>query len=134
MKTIKNIGMAWMLVFCLAGAMPGWAQSPEQDAPAKPGQRRMMQGAMPGPMHEQMRQQMRAHDKKLEELTQAMNKAEGPAKVDAIAAVVNELVAQRLALSAHRDEMRAKGAHQGMGRPGMGPKGASKPDAEEATP
>lgn len=56
-------------------------------------------------MHEQMQQQMRAHDAKLDELVAAMNQAEGPARVDAIAAVVNELIAQRREMRAHREQM-----------------------------
>jgi hypothetical protein len=67
-------------------------------------------GAGPGPMHpgsmgqmtpeqqrlhEQMMTEMQARQQKLDDLVKKMNAATGPEKVDAIAAVVNELVAQR---------------------------------------
>ena len=55
------------------------------------------------PLHAEMREQMRAHDARLDELVSAMNAAEGDAKVEAIAAVVNELVAQRKTRRAHME-------------------------------
>jgi hypothetical protein len=51
-----------------------------------------------------MRAQMQEHDARLEELVSSMNSAEGEAKIEAIAAVVNELVAQRRTRRAHMDE------------------------------
>lgn len=45
-------------------------------------------------MHEQMMAEMKANRAKLDALTQEMNEASGGQKVDAIAAVVNELVRQ----------------------------------------
>ena len=45
-------------------------------------------------MHPRM-EQMRENQKKLDDLVAKMNAAKGEAKVDAIAAVLNELVAQR---------------------------------------
>lgn len=49
----------------------------------------MMQG------HQKMMEQMKAMDGRLDTLVQQMNSASGQAKVDATAAVVNELVSQR---------------------------------------
>jgi len=94
------------------------------------------QGPGPGPggakmdpdrqkqMRQDMMKKMEADDAKLEELVAAMNAAQGQAKVDAIAAVLNEMVSQRRAMRAHRDEMRA--THGGMGGGMGGGKGAGK--------
>lgn len=60
------------------------AGAEEEQAPAKP--------AYP------MLEAMRENDKKLDELAAAMNSAKGEAKVDAIAALLNEMLAQRKAL------------------------------------
>ena len=54
---------------------------------------------------QQMMEQMKASDARLDELVVAMNQAQGEAKVDAIAAVLNELVAQRREMRAHRERM-----------------------------
>ena len=58
------------------------------------------------PMNPRM-EQMRENQRKLDELVAKMNAAKGEAKVDAIAAVVTELVAQR----------KAMGSMGGMGGP-----------------
>ncbi len=52
-----------------------------------------MQGMMK--MHEQMMAEMKANRAQLDALTKEMNSASGNAKVDAIAAVVTELVRQQ---------------------------------------
>ena len=49
-------------------------------------------------MHEQMMADMKAANQKLDQLAQKMDSATGPAKVDATAAVVKELVAQHRAM------------------------------------
>ena len=108
MSRIKGIsvGIAF-LAGCIA-AVIAWAEPPAKDAAPRPGagMGRMHHGpgGGPGPMHAAMMEQMRAHDAKLDELVTAMNAAKGEAKVDAIAAVVNELVAQRNTRRAHMDE------------------------------
>ncbi len=87
--------IAAAMVAGVAGAEP----------PAK-GPGRMHHGAGDA-MHAQMRAQraqMEAHDARLDELVAAMNAAKGDAKVDAIAAVVNELVSQRRTRRAHMDQ------------------------------
>lgn len=53
------------------------------------------QAAAPTPQRQQMMQNMMAADQKLAELIARMNAATGDRKVDAIAAVVTELAAQR---------------------------------------
>jgi len=46
-------------------------------------------------MHDAMKEKMAAMDTKLDGLIETMNASKGSAKVDAMAAVINELVAQR---------------------------------------
>jgi hypothetical protein len=48
-------------------------------------------------MHEQMMAEMRAADARLDALVREMNAASGSAKIDAMAAVLNELLQQRKA-------------------------------------
>jgi outer membrane murein-binding lipoprotein Lpp len=67
-------------------------------------------------MHEQMMAEMKANDATLDALVAHMNATAGSAKVDAIAAVVSELVRQQKAMHQHMGQMRA----QMMGRDMMG--------------
>lgn len=62
-------------------------------------------------MHKKMAEHMKAMDKKLDDLVSKMNAATGPAKADATAAVVNELVHQRkemheMMMKMHHGDMR----------------------------
>jgi hypothetical protein len=98
--------------------------------------------------HREMMQKMEASNAKLDELVAAMNAAQGDAKVDAIAAVVNELVAQRRAMQARMAQVRAQhgggkghgggmGKGKGKGMPGGGGKaagGTPTQDGDDATP
>lgn len=59
--------------------------------------------------YEKMEAQMEAMDRKLGGLVQQMNQARGDSKVNAMAAVVNELVAQRQQMRGHM-----MGMHSGM--------------------
>lgn len=121
MKGIKGAAVALALGAGIVFATPSQAADPAEGQPApKAGQGPMMRGPH-HPMHEEMWQQMRAHDAKLDELVDVMNKATGQARVDAIAAVVNELVAQRRSMRAHHDQMRKKA------RENTGSEGAAKP-------
>jgi hypothetical protein len=86
------------------------AGAEEEQAPAKP--------AYP------MLEAMRENDKKLDELAATMNAAKGDAKVDAIAALLNELLAQRKAL---RQQMNV--GHGMMRRPR-----AKRPEAKPTEP
>jgi hypothetical protein len=104
----------------LALAGPAAAEEPAPEA-APPAQQ-------PPPHVQQMQQQRRAfmeqlqeRNKRLDDLVAKMNAAQGEAKVDAIAAVINEMVEQR----------RAMQPHPGMGGPlGMGgPMGGAPPPA-----
>lgn len=56
-------------------------------------------------MHEQMMAQMQAGDARLDALVKDMNSAKGEAKVDAVAAVVSELVTQQKAMHGHMGQM-----------------------------
>lgn len=56
-------------------------------------------------MHEQMMADMKASQTKLEVLTKDMNAASGSAKVDAMAAVVTELVRQQTAMHDRMGQM-----------------------------
>lgn len=73
-----------LVVLCLAFATVAFAQKAEE--------------------HDcmMMANQQQQQDTKLQGLVDTMNKATGQAKVDAMAAVINELIAQRTAM---RDEM-----------------------------
>lgn len=70
-------------------------------------------------MHEQMITEMKANDARLDALVAQMNAASGPAKVDAVAAAVTELVRQQRAMHQHMGQMHG----QMMGRGMMGGRG-----------
>ncbi|MGE5346021.1 MAG: hypothetical protein ACM3JH_08710, partial [Acidithiobacillales bacterium] len=114
-----------ILTALLAGAGPLLAQvpaptpSPQQTAPGMPSH--MMGGSMMGQKAEgasmmadckammgerhAMMDKMKAMDAKLDSLVKAMNEARGSKKVEATAAVVDELVAQRKAMRETMESM-----------------------------
>ena len=64
--------------------------------------------AMPSPHHgnrAMMMKMMEASDARLDQLVRAMNSATGQKKVDAMAAVINELIAQRKTMRGHMRQM-----------------------------
>ena len=68
--------------------------------------------SMPGPRHGDrvmMKKMMEASDARLDQLVQAMNGATGQKKVDAMAAVINEMVAQRKTMRGHMRHMMGPG-------------------------
>jgi hypothetical protein len=69
-------------------------------------------------VHEQMMAEMKAGDAKLDALMKDMNAATGAGRVDAMAAVVSELVRQHKAMHARMGEMdqQMMGARGMMGR------------------
>ncbi len=69
-------------------------------------------------------EQMRENQRKLDELVARMNAATGEVKVDAIAAVLNELVAQR------KEMMSVGGMGAPMGRMGSPMRPGAKPPTE----
>jgi hypothetical protein len=78
---------------------------------AQPGMQSMMK------MHEQMMAEMKANRARLDALVQQMNGSSGNAKVDAIAAVVTELVRQQNTM---QDRMGQMHEHMMSGRGMMG--------------
>jgi hypothetical protein len=97
--------MALLIVGALLWSTPNSAMSvvatPQQDGTpqAQSGMQSMMK------MHEQMMAEMKANRAKLDALTKDMNNASGAAKVDAIAAVVTELVRQQNAMHERMGQM-----------------------------
>jgi predicted nucleic acid-binding Zn-ribbon protein len=82
---------------------------------AQPGMQSMMK------MHEQMMAEMKANRARLDTLVQQMNSASGNAKVDAIAAVVTELVRQQNTMHDRMGQMHEQmmSGHGMMGGPNM---------------
>jgi hypothetical protein len=70
--------------------------------------------------HQRMMQQVQAADARIDKLVGEMNRATGQKKVEAMAAVINELVGQRKQMRSHMMQM-MQGMHPGMGRPWMAP-------------
>ena len=105
---------AWMLslalVFALgAGARTQEPQHQNQQTPAKPSADMSAKCKAMMAQHEKMMAEMKAADQRLDELVTKMNAASGQAKVDATAATVAEIVAQRKTM---RTGM--MGMHEGM--------------------
>jgi hypothetical protein len=101
MKVSRTIPV---LLVSFVGAVTLWAQQP---TPPPPAAQKMEMPGMPGMMdekmmeesmmahHKEMMAKMEAMDSRLDDLVKKMNAAKGSRKADAVAAVVNELVAQR---------------------------------------
>jgi Spy/CpxP family protein refolding chaperone len=111
------------LLLALAWAAPSAASG--GDAPGTP-HHPMMTGAS-AQEHEAMMERMRASQEKLDALVAAMDAAQGPEKVNAVADVVRELVAERKAMTEHMREMhehmrqsRGKGSASAPGTPAPG--------------
>jgi hypothetical protein len=100
-------GSRFAIALALVGAFAPGAGAEEAKAPARPA----------NPMMEMMRK----HDQKLDDLIAKMNEAKGEAKVDAIAAVLNEIVAQR------KETRQQMGAGRGMMRGPRAPRPEAKP-------
>ena len=114
MNCVRSI-LTTMLV--LGPAIAGHAQQPQhehQQTAAKPSVD--MAARCKGMMaqHEKMMAEMKAADQRLDELVAKMNQASGQGKVDATAATVTEIVAQRRMM---RDRMMHM-HHQMMGHMG----------------
>jgi Spy/CpxP family protein refolding chaperone len=101
MKVGRTIAV---LLVSFVGAVILWAQQPappppaaqKMEMPGKPGM--MDEKMMEEPMmahHKEMMAKMEAMDSRLDDLVKKMNAAKGSKKADAVAAVANELVAQR---------------------------------------
>jgi hypothetical protein len=92
------------------------AEATPQNAAPQSAPQQGMQDMMK--MHEQMMAEMKVGDAKLDALVKEMNAATGQAKVNAVAAVVNELVQQHRAMHGHMGQMHEH--MMGMGRGMMG--------------
>jgi len=98
------------LLLVLGFAAAAQTQKPErQQTPAKPSADMTDRCKAMMAQHENMMAEMKAADQRLEDLVAKMNAASGQAKVDATAATVTEIAAQRKLM---RDRMMAM--HQGM--------------------
>jgi len=140
---MKRRAVSVTILVLALGVMAGGLMA---QAPASPPSMPMMGGKMMEECkammakHEGMKAEMASLDAKLDSLLAAMNAAKGNKKVDATAAVINELAAQRKAM---RDHMMAMGpqmmqhmmhhAHMGMMEGMMKPM-SSCPMMQPATP
>jgi hypothetical protein len=96
---------ASVLVFLLVPGLFGQMTMPmpaDQKSPAMPDCAAMMQ------QRDAMQKHMAEMDAKLQTLVDDMNKAKGSARVDKMAAVINELVAQRAMMQKQMAEMQPK--------------------------
>ena len=106
---MKSRSLVWSLLAAVAFVAAVISFRPAVEAAPNPPPDRMK-------MHEQMMSEMKKADATLDALVNQMNGATGTAKVDAVAAVVAELVRQHKAMHSHMGEMH----HQMMdGRGGM---------------
>jgi hypothetical protein len=94
---------------CLAVAAAQSGSSAQTAPPQQPNMQEMAK------MHEQMMADMKAGDAKLDALVKEMNAAEGESKVNAVAAVVNELVRQHRAMHGRMGEMHRHMMGMGLG-------------------
>jgi predicted house-cleaning noncanonical NTP pyrophosphatase (MazG superfamily) len=95
-----------LALLCVPAA---FAQMPGDQKPAMmPDCAAMMQ------QHEAMQKDMAAMDTKLQTLVDEMNKTKGSARVDKIAAVINELVTQRGMMKKQMMDMQPKMMHHMM--------------------
>jgi uncharacterized coiled-coil protein SlyX len=78
-----------------------------------------------------MMQRVQAADARLDKLVTEMNRATGAKKVEAMAAVINEMVAQRKQMRAHmREMMESNGMMQGHPGKMSGPERDSRPPGD----
>lgn len=91
--TIPILCVLTFIFGSLGLASPGFAQNPDQPTMSRQQMQEKCQEMMV--KHQEMREEMAAMDARLEELVQQMNAATGEARVDAMAAVINELIEQR---------------------------------------
>lgn len=82
-----------------------------------------MRRRMPDSTRLRMTARRDSADARLDSLVRAMNAASGDRKVDAMAAVINELVSERRMMRAHMRTMMMQSPHPGMTGPGMGRRG-----------
>jgi len=96
----RMIGGFALALLCMPAL---FAQMPDAQGPAM-----MPDCAAMMPQHEAMQKHMAEMDAKLQTLVTDMNKARGSAKVDRMAAVINELVDQRAMMQKQMMDMHPK--------------------------
>ena len=107
----------------LALALALWSPVQAHSAEPAPGQK-MMKGKMPEHCQQmveerrKMRDERRAEDAKLREQLVKMNEASDGEKVDLMAAIVTQLVEQRISRNEHREEMQGQDASHAHGQGG----------------
>ena len=106
---MKRRSLVWSLLAGMAFVAAIASFRPAAEAAQAPSQDRMK-------MHEQMMSEMKKADATLDALVKDMNSATGTAKVDAVAAVVAELVRQHKAM---HEDMGGMMHQQMMGGRGM---------------
>ena len=116
-----------VLLVSFVGAMTLWAQEPpppvaqKMEMPGKPGMmdEKMTEESMMA-RHTEMMAKMEAMNARLDDLVKKMNAATGSKKTDAVAAVINELVAQRKQMQAQMMAMQPEMMKHMMGHLRMG--------------
>ncbi|MEO6908229.1 MAG: hypothetical protein ABI210_10095 [Abditibacteriaceae bacterium] len=137
-KTAPIIVTGALLASGLSATLYAQGQSSNKTPTATPPKMGMMQGKM-GAHHDTMMANMKAGDAKLGALAGKMNVAKGNAKVEAMAAVINEMVAQRKMMHSQIQTMHERtmgggmmsgGKSGGMMGGGMMGKTSTKPNAK----
>jgi predicted transcriptional regulator len=114
-----------MLAVGLAVAVHAQQPQPQsQQTPAKPSADMSAKCKDMVAHHEKMMADMKAADQRLDELVATMKQASGQTKVDAVAAVVTEMVAQRKTMNErmmqmHQQTMGHMGEHMQAGAKSM---------------
>lgn len=115
-KRFSILGLiALTLTLLVAGAAFAGSGAQEGDGGMDQGEMRPCPCQEMMARHKEMQEKHAAMAARLDELVAAMNEAEGQAKADAVAAVVNELVAQ------HKKMHGGMMQHPPVMHPGMGP-------------
>jgi hypothetical protein len=121
--------LAGALALAIVAVPALWAQNAQQTMPMQ-GQR-MRQGTMAGGQmsgqmsdqmkarHDQMMQEMKDHMARMDDLMAKMNQATGQAKVDAMAAVLNEMWSERKEMMDRMGGMGPMGGQSMMDGKGM---------------
>lgn len=122
---IQTFRLSAAIVLALSLAVSAGAQDPQhQQTPAKPSADMSARCKAMMAEHEKMMTEMKTTDQRLDDLVGKMNAASGQAKVDAVATVVTEIVAQRKTMrdrmmQMHQRMMSHMGEHMQAGAQSM---------------
>ena len=100
------------LIGFLVAASAASAQQPDRmprDSAGRP---------MRGPMTQSMMMMVDSMDARLDSLVTVMNRAQGTSRIDAMAAVINEMASQRKVMRAHMRDGTMRGSHDAESRRG----------------